>query len=60
MSYPQAQGKFYLDTDACDAGIGGVLLQIQNNEEKVIAYASRSLNKSERNYICIVLQIKSY
>ncbi len=50
MSYRQIQGKFYLDTDACDVGIGDVLSQIQDNEENVIAYASRALNKNERNH----------
>ncbi len=50
MSYPQTQGNFYLDTGACDVGIGGVLSQIQDNQEKIIAQARRALNKSERNY----------
>ena len=50
MSYPMNDGKFILDTDACDKGIGAVLTQIQNGTEKVIAYASRSLNRTETNY----------
>ncbi len=50
MAYPQHEGKYILDTDACDVGIGAVLSQIQDDNERVIAYASRSLNKSERNY----------
>ena len=50
MAFPADTGTFILDTDACDSSIGAVLSQIQDNRKRVIAYASRSLNKSERNY----------
>ena len=53
MGYPQNEGgEFILDVDASDVGIGGVLAQIQNGRERVIAYGSRTLNKAESNY-CI-------
>ena len=42
--------RFVLDTDASLFAIGGVLSQIQNEEEVVIAYASRSLQTSQRRY----------
>jgi len=47
---PNDGDPFVLDTDACDVIIGAVLSQVQNGEERVIAYASRSLSKQERNY----------
>ncbi len=50
LSYPQASGLFILDTDASNSGIGSVLSQVQDGEEKVIAYASRSLASTEKNY----------
>ena len=45
-------GLFVLDVDASDVGIGGILHQIQEGRERVISYASRALNKAEKNY-CI-------
>ena len=52
LSMPVDTGEFVLDTDASDQTIGAVLSQIQDGTEKVIAYASRSLDKRETNY-CI-------
>ena len=53
MGYPfNEDGEFILDVDASDKGISAVLHQIQEGQEKVIAYASRSVNKAESNY-CI-------
>ena len=50
ITYPQLEGTFHLDTDASDQGIGAVLLQEQNGAERVIAYGSWTLTRSERNY----------
>ena len=52
LSHPRSEGLFILDTDASNKGIGAVLSQVQDNEEKVIAFGSKTLTKPERNY-CI-------
>ena len=41
---------FILDTDASNYGVGCVLSQIQNDQEKLIAYSSKSLSKQQRRY----------
>ena len=50
MAYPLSTCEFILDTDASDMGIGAVLSQYQDGKERVIAFASRSLNRAEKNY----------
>jgi hypothetical protein len=52
MAYPTANDIFILDTDASQRGLGAVLSQRQEGQERVIAYGSKTLNKCERNY-CI-------
>ena len=48
LTHPRTEGQFILDTDASNEGIGAVLSQIQDDEERVIAYGSKTLSKSER------------
>ena len=51
LAYPDVNGsEFILDTDASSYAIGGVLSQVQVGHERVIAYASRTLEKAEQNY----------
>ncbi|GBN28932.1 Retrovirus-related Pol polyprotein from transposon 297 [Araneus ventricosus] len=50
LTYPQNYKDFMLDVDASNEGIGAVLSQNIGNEERVIAYFSKSLAKPERNY----------
>ena len=50
LAYPTRDDKFILDTDASAFGIGGVLSQVQGGTEKVIAYGSKTLSKSQRRY----------
>ena len=51
LAYANYQKPFRVYTDASKQGLGAVLSQTQENgKECGIAYASRSLNKSERKY----------
>ncbi|GBM36473.1 Retrovirus-related Pol polyprotein from transposon 297 [Araneus ventricosus] len=50
LTYPRTDKEFILDTDASNEGIGAVLSQNIGNEERVIAYFSKTLGKPERNY----------
>jgi len=50
LSYPSDCGTYILDTDASLHALGAVLHQIQDGEEKVIAYYSQAFSKEERNY----------
>ena len=48
---------FILDTDGSQTGIGAVLSQVQDGDERVIAYASRSLNKSQQKYCTTMIEL---
>ncbi len=53
LAYPVDEGFFILDTDASDYGIGAVLSQVvpdKPKDEKVIAYASKTLSPTEKRY----------
>ena len=53
LVFPDFSQTFIVDTDASNHGIGAVLSQtpdIGGDQEQVVAYASRTLTKSERRY----------
>ena len=50
LGFPEYNQPFELHTDASTKGLGAVLYQDQGGVKRVIAYASRSLSRSEKNY----------
>ena len=50
LGFPTEDGRFLLDTDASLFAVGGVLNQIQDDREVVIAHASHSLRLSQPRY----------
>ena len=50
LAYPDYQLPFVLHTDSSSKGLGAVLYQKQDGKLRVIAYASRSVSKSESHY----------
>jgi len=51
LQYPNFEKPFIIMTDASTTGLGAVLSQLDDNKkERVIAYASKSLNRTEQNY----------
>ena len=50
MAYADFKALFFLHADASSDGLRAVLYQNQNGQRRVIAYTSRSLSPSERNY----------
>ena len=56
LAYPEFQKPFEIHTDASAKGLGAILYQTQNGQKKAIAYASRSLSRSEKNYSAFKLE----
>ena len=67
LGYPDMAKPFILDTDASGYGVGAVLSQLENGKEMVVAYYSKSLSKTERQYcvtrrelLAVVMGIKHF
>jgi hypothetical protein len=67
LRFPDYNQKFILQTDVSDVGIAAVLHQERGKDKWVIAYASRSLSKHEKNYstlekeaLAIVWSVEKY
>ena len=50
LAFADFSSPFVLQVDASTTGIGAVLCQKQEGEDRVIAYASRSVSKAEQRY----------
>ena len=58
LSYPDLTGgKYIIDCDASIKGVGATLSQIQNGEERLIAYFSHALSAAEANYCTTRLEL---
>ena len=53
LALPNFSEPFILYTDASDVAVGGVLGQVQDGAERVIAYWSRQLKPAEQKYSTI-------
>ena len=50
LGLPWDEGEFIVNADASEHAVGAVLSQIQDDEERVIAYYSKLYSRSETNY----------
>ena len=50
LAYPNMSHSFIVTTDASDTGLGYILSQEINGEERVIQFSGRALRPAEKNY----------
>jgi len=67
FGFARTEGTFYLDTDASNLGLGIVLSQEQDGQERVLAYVLRTLSASDRVHsvtreelLAVVLGLKHF
>ena len=70
LAFPTETGLYILDTDTSNFGLGGVLSQVQNDQERVVAYCICALRPSQRRYcttkretlaaVAMCIQFRSY
>ena len=57
LSLPQKTGEFRLYSDTSRTACGGCLIQVQDGVEKIIAFHSKSLPASAKNYSVTCLEL---
>ena len=62
LAYPRPEGKLILDTDASAVTIDGCLSQVQDGEERVLAYYSQTLSaaQTKRELLAVVKAVKHF
>lgn len=70
MAFPNFDSEFKLYTDASQSAVGSVLAQVQDDKERVIAYASSTLTQSQQRWstfdrelwaiVCSIRHFKHY
>lgn len=56
LTHPDFSLPFCIQCDASISGVGGVLFQTKNGEERPIAFMSKKLNSAQRNYTVTELE----
>jgi hypothetical protein len=57
LAHPDFDAEFILSTDASKVALGAILSQIQDGVEKPLAFGSRQLSGSEKNYSASELEM---
>ena len=57
LTAPDTSKPFYLQTDACQSGIGAVLQQEKDGQRATIAFYSKKLNKAQQHYSATELEL---
>lgn len=60
LSYPRRDGQFILYTDSSTTGSGQILCQLQDGEERVIAYSGNRYSRAQRKWTIFELEVFSF
>ena len=57
IGFSRTNGQYILTVDAATTGLGAILSQVNDNEETIVSYWSRTLREHERNYTPYMLEM---